>query len=104
MWEYVEPAQNVGTHKGGTILDAVFLAHGLTDWDSSTTILNRDGNSEAFDREFGDSDEDTDHRPLLLVVESDVEQNLDALREAIADMEAALARMKAELARLEQLR
>ena len=83
------------------MLDAVFVTNKVPGWDSSTTILQRGGNSAATTRAFGDNATATDHRPLLLVVESDMTDRLDGLREAIADLEAALAALKVELARLE---
>ena len=101
VWEYLAPPQNVGTHKGGTILDGVFVANDLPHWQSSTMILKRSGNTEAIARTFSDSNDETDHRPVLLTLESEVEDRLEGLRDSIAEMEAALERMKAELARLE---
>jgi endonuclease/exonuclease/phosphatase family metal-dependent hydrolase len=101
-WEYKDPQQpNVGSHQGGSLLDAVFVANDLPSWESSTKVLERDGNAPATSRTFGDNGSETDHRPLLLVVQSDSEERLESLREAIADLEAVLNRLKAELARLE---
>jgi hypothetical protein len=101
VWEYKQPQPDVGTHKSGSVLDAVFVTNSVAGWESSTTILERDGNVPATTATFGDNDSDTDHRPLLLVVQSDAGDRIDALREAIAEMEATLAALKAELARLE---
>lgn len=101
IWEYKEPPQNAGTHAGGSILDAIFVANKVPAWESTTTILERDGNAPAAATSFSDNSSQTDHRPLLLVVTSDAEERLDAIREAIAEMEAALVRLKVELERLE---
>lgn len=103
IWEYKAPPQSVGTHAGGSILDAVFVTNKVPAWESATTILEREGNTPATTGSFSDTGSQTDHRPLLLVVNSDPEERLDSLREAIADMEAALTRLKAELARLEAI-
>ena len=103
IWNYEEPAQtNVGTHRGGTVLDAVFIRdEELVGWDASTTILSRSGNSIATTSRFADDAEQTDHRPLLLVIESDTEGRIEALREAIAETEALLENLRQELSRLE---
>lgn len=102
VWEYKVPQQtNVGTFRSGSVLDAVFVANDLPSWESTTTILERDGNSPATSRTFSDNVSETDHRPLLLVVQSDTEERLESLREAIADLESVLMRLKAELVRLE---
>jgi hypothetical protein len=101
IWEYKEPQPGVGTYQSGSVLDAVFVANRVAGWDSTATILERDGNTAATTSTFSDNASQTDHRPLLLVVSSDKEDRLDSLREAIADMEAALNRLKVELARLE---
>ena len=68
---------------------------------SSVSILEREGNSVATTSTFNDNSTTTDHRPLLLVVESDEDEHLDAIREAITDLRAALVRLETELARLE---
>ena len=102
VWEYREPQQqNVGTFRSGSILDAVFVANRVQSWDSSTSILRRDGNTVATTRTFSDDNQTTDHRPLLLVLESDDSERLEELREIIADFEATLERLKSEVARLE---
>lgn len=101
LWEYKEPQSNVGTYRRGSVLDAVFTTNKIPSWNASTTILNRDGNTAATTSTFTDSRDSTDHRPLLLIVESDSIERLEALREAVADMRAALQRMEAELSRLE---
>jgi len=101
LWEHKEPQPNVGTFRSGSVLDAVFTTNKVAGWEASVSILERDGNSPATTRTFSDTSSTTDHRPLLLVVESDSGERLDELREAIADMKAALSRMEAELARME---
>ena len=71
QWEYLKPEQpdNIGTHKGGTVLDGVFIRDDLPGWDSSTNILERDGNNIATTSQFPDSQAETDHRPVLLKLE-----------------------------------
>ena len=101
IWEYRQPQPDAGTHHGGSVLDAVFVTNRVPGWESSATILERDGNSPATTRTFSDNASQTDHRPLLLVVNSDIRERLEGLREAIADLEAALEALKAEVERLE---
>jgi len=102
IWEYREPQQqNIGTYRGGSVLDAVFVANRVQGWESSTSILQREGSTVATTRTFSDNNQTTDHRPLLLVIESDASERLEELREIIADLEASLVRLKAEVERLE---
>ena len=101
-WEYREPEQDdVGTWRGGSVLDAVFVTNRVQGWESSTTILERAGDTAATTETFTDNGTTTDHRPLLLVIESDAAERLEELREIINDLEAVLARLRAEVARLE---
>jgi hypothetical protein len=101
LWEIKEPQAGVGTFRSGSVLDAVFTTNKIAGWEATATILARDGDSVATTATFSDNSSTTDHRPLLLLVESDETEHLDSLREAIADLRAALARLEAELARLE---
>lgn len=102
MWEYREPAQDdVGTFRSGSVLDAVFVANRVQGWESSTSIRRRTGNAVATTETFTDTNQTTDHRPLLLLVESDALDRLDELREIIADLEATLERLRTEVERLE---
>ena len=102
MWEYREPQQqDVGTFRSGSVLDAVFVANRVQGWESSTSILQREGHALAETRRFSDNNQTTDHRPLLLVIKSDTSERLEELREIIADLEVLLARFKAEVERLE---
>ena len=102
MWEYREPEQqDVGTFRSGSVLDAVFVANRVQGWESSTSILRREGHAPAETRTFSDDSQTTDHRPLMLVVESDTSERLEELRDIIADLEVLLARLKAEVERLE---
>lgn len=103
QWTYLKPEQpdNIGTHRGGTVLDGVFISDDLPGWDSLTNILARDGNNIATSSQFSDSTAETDHRPVLLSLEFNENERFVALRESIADMESTLARMKEELSRLE---
>lgn len=103
QWQYLEPEQpdNVGTHRGGTVLDGVFVNDDLPGLNAFTNILRRDGNEIATSSGFSDSQTETDHRPVLLVIESNVNERIAALRESIADMENMLSRMREELRNLE---
>lgn len=101
IWEYKAPPQSVGTHKGGTILDAVFVANKIPGWESKTDILKRDGNAIATTSTFSDSNTDTDHRPLLLTVTANAEDTIEDLRDAIATTKRTLESLEALLARLE---
>ena len=101
LWEFKDPQPNVGSFRSGSVLDAVFTTNQVAGWEASASILNRAGNNPATTRTFSDTSTTTDHRPLMLIVESDSEERLEGLREAIADMRAVLARMEAELARME---
>jgi hypothetical protein len=102
MWEYRDPQQpDIGTFRNGSVLDAVFVANRVQGWESSTSILQREGSTVATTSTFSDTNQTTDHRPLLLVIESDASERLEELREIIADLEASLERLKAEVERLE---
>ena len=102
IWEYRDPQmERIGTFRSGSVLDAVFVANRVQGWQSSTSILRREGNVVATTRTFSDNRQTTDHRPLLLVVESDAAERLEELREIVADLEVSLERLKAELKRLE---
>ena len=101
-WEYRDPQQqDIGTFRSGSVLDAVFVTNRVQGWESSTSILQREGNAVATTRTFIDTNQTTDHRPLLLVIESDPSERLEELRAIIADLEATLERLKAEVERLE---
>lgn len=104
--DYLVPANsgNVGSFKNGSVLDSVWLANDLAAFESSVTILNRNGNTPAFTATFSDSADDTDHRPLLLLIESDAEERIESLKEDIALLEDVLARMKLTLQALESAR
>ena len=101
--DYLKPVNtgDVGTWKGGSVLDSVWLANDLAAYESTVTILNRDGNAPATTKTFSDSAQDTDHRPLLVTIESDAEERIEALKEDIAILEQVLARMKQTLQALE---
>jgi hypothetical protein len=102
MWEYREPSQpDIGTFRSGSLLDAVFVTNRIEGWESSTTILEREGNTPTTTRTFTDTDQATDHRPLLLVIESEAEERLEELREIIAELEATLKRLREEVKRPE---
>ena len=101
MWEYKEPQQqDIGTFRSGSVLDAVFVANRVQGWESSTSILRRKDNKVATTRTFSDNNQTTDHRPLLLVINSEASDRLEELREIIADLEVTLQRLKAEVERL----
>lgn len=104
LCDYLEPTNGgvAATFKSGSTLDAVWVANDLTAYDSHTTILNRRGNEVASTKYFSDSDDDTDHRPLLLTITfADPDERIEALREDIALLEETLARMKQTLIALE---
>jgi hypothetical protein len=103
IWEYKETQGDVGSHQGGSILDAVFVTNRVSGWDSSAQVLEREGNTPANSGTFNDNGSQTDHRPLLFVVKSDTEERVEALRESIAELEQTLGRLKAELMQLEQM-
>ena len=79
--------------------DALVPKHGTAG--NENADLNRDGNAPATTKTFSDSAQDTDHRPLLVTIESDAEQRIEALKEDIAIREQVLARMKQTLQALE---
>ena len=104
LCDYLEPVNGgvASTFRSGSTLDAVWVANDLTAYDSHTTILNRRGNEVASNKYFSDSNDDTDHRPLLLtIIFADPDERIEALREDIALLEETLARMKQTLTALE---
>ena len=103
--DYLAPENaGVGSFKSGSVLDSVWLANDLAAYESKVTILKREGNEPASTSTFSDSAEDTDHRPLLLTIESDADERIEALKEDIALLEQVLARMKQTLQELEAAR
>lgn len=101
MWTYLEPQDNVGSWRGGSVLDAVFISQDLDAWISSNEIIRREGDKlTASTKTFSDDDSSTDHRPLLLTIVSNPDR-VEHLREKIAELEAELDLLKAELASLE---
>ena len=105
--DYLEPT-NVevsGTFKNGSVLDSIWLANDLDTYLSEVQILNRNGNALASTFEFSDSNDDTDHRPLLMTVQfADADERIEALKEDITILEATLARMRSTLGDLESAR
>lgn len=100
-WEYKTTPHNIGTHASGSILDSVFVTNKIDGWESKVSVLDRSGSAPASSKNFNDDADETDHRPLLVVVESDTEESIESIREAIAATEAELQRLKRELQRLE---
>lgn len=104
--DYLEPtnASVAGTFRNGRVLDSVWVANDLAAYESEVTILNREGNIAASTRTFSDTDDDTDHRPLLMTIESDPDIRIEALEEDIEILEDTLARMKRTLDALKDAR
>lgn len=100
-WELKEPQANVGSWRGGSVLDAVFTTNRIAGWEASAAILEREGHALATTATFTDTNSSTDHRPLRLIVRSDPSERIESLREAVADTRAALRRLESELTRLE---
>ena len=89
--------------KSGSILDSIWVARDLTAFETTVTIIDRNGPITASTSEtFSDSDEDTDHRPLLVnIIGTDVDERIESLREDIALLEETLERMRETLVALE---
>ncbi|QDU80101.1 hypothetical protein Pla110_18230 [Polystyrenella longa] len=76
-WQYLSPRTRIGksqhefgSHSRGAILDGVFITHRPQDWTLRTTIMERKGLEEVNrGGEFQDNSRDSDHRPLLVVIE-----------------------------------
>ena len=99
VWKYRQPINIVGSHRGGSLLDAVFVANTVAGWKSEVTIIERADHRIATTNSFDDDDKETDHRPILLVVQSEKESGIDDLRERIKATRATLKRLEAELKR-----
>lgn len=102
VWEYVRPVNVVGSHTSGTLLDGVFMANRTPGMRVSLTVLERAGHSLAATTSFDDDAKETDHRPLLLVVESAAENRKEEIERRIAETRATLERLEAELERLKR--
>ena len=103
VFDYLEPnnrSRNVASFRSGSVLDSVFVANELPDWESETTILNRVGTRPASSSSFVDNSRTSDHRPLRLVLTSDTDSRIEALEEELRAAEALVARLKDRLARL----
>lgn len=76
-WAYLSPQtvsgasqHEFGTHSRGSILDGVFVANRPEAWSLRTTIIERKGIEEVKRRGgFYDDGRDTDHRPILVVID-----------------------------------
>lgn len=102
--DYLAPdnaASDVASFRSGSLLDSVFVAHELPDWESTTTILNRVGNRPARTSTFRDNNRTADHRPVRLVVTSDTESRIEALEEQIRATEALLEQLQDQLEALQ---
>ncbi len=106
-WTYVVPQQtDVGTFRSGSILDSAFAINSLG-WHLSTSILRRSGNEIATSREFNDTRQTTDHRPLLLSIKPDDGNGGDAfeeLKRRMEELEASMAALKKAMEKLERER
>jgi|GEM_PF-2177145 len=100
-WQYIAPAETVGTHRGGSILDAVFIQGHEKLWFATASIRARAGDAVAIGSEFDDDREQTDHRPILLILSDQPTAQIEALRRRLAELEAEANRVREQLKQLE---
>jgi len=100
-WHYVRPAETVGTHRGGSILDAVFIQGHNQQWFPTASIRARTGDAVASSNRFDDDHQKTDHRPVLLILSDKPTAQIEALRRRLAELEAEVERVRVQLKQLE---
>lgn len=99
-FEWIEPAVKAKTQASNfnSILDYVMVANKVSGWTGESMILEREGNTPAAaGSTFSDSPADTDHRPVLAVLEIDLDDDREAIEEEISGLEARLKELRERL-------
>ena len=100
-FEWSKPSNLVRTHKGGPILDYVFVANSTKDWEVESLVLKREGNAPASKADsLEDNHMSTDHRPVQATFEIHCGDRVEEISEEIEELKARLRLLNEELSSL----
>lgn len=100
-FEWSKPSNLVRTHKGGPILDYVFVANFTKDWEVESLVLKREGNAPASKADsLEDNHMSTDHRPVQATFEIHCGDRVEEISEEIEELKARLRLLNEELSSL----